>query len=329
MYAVLEARTPELHLDPLATAIRNTLAYADLFRYPLTAHEVHRYLHEVEIDGASLRAALAVRLEGVEQEGGYYAPAGGSGLAAHRRSGRLASASLGARARGYATLLRYLPYVRMVGLTGSLAMCNPARRSDIDLMIVTAPGRVWLCRAAVVALVRLVGLWGDVLCPNYLVAEDALVLDDVTIYDAHELAQMVPLYGREAYLRLWSANPRLQALLPNARPRRMPSDRLLPGLGAVKAAAERLLGGALGDRIEAWEQRRKMARLSLRGGWPNETILSARQCKGHFGAHRARILAGYARALSAIEAAEPPHGRHTTTRQPHPAAVRTNGSERR
>ena len=324
MYAVLGAWTPERHLDPLGTAIRDTLAYAALFRYPLTAHEVHRYLHEVEIGRASLRAALAVGLEGVEREGGYYVPAGGSGLAGHRRSQRLASASLSTRARGYALLLKHLPYVRMVGLTGSLAMRNPAQRSDIDLMIVTAPGRVWLCRAAVVAVVRLVGLSGDVLCPNYLVVEDALALDDVTIYDAHELAQMLPLYGREAYLRLWSTNPRVQSLLPNARPRRMPPDSLLPVLGALKVAAERLLGGALGDRLERWELRRKSARLRRGAGPCGESILSAQQCKGHFGAHRARILAAYAQAISVLEATETRRSRQGNPRQPFPAAVRTN-----
>lgn len=332
MYAVLEQRTLltfARHPDCLAEGIRRTLAYADLFRYPLAAHEVHRYLHDPGTGGEQVQVALLAGIDGVAAEGGYYAPSGRSGLAGRRRSRRLASASLSTRARGYGLLLKHLPYVRMVGLTGSLAMRYPARRSDIDLMIVTAPGRVWLCRAAVVAVVRLVGLGGDVLCPNYLVAEDALALDDVTIYDAHELAQMLPLYGREAYLRLWAANRRVQSLLPNARPRRMAPDSLLPVLGALKVAAERLLGGALGDRLERWELRRKSARLR-RGAVPpaGESILSAQQCKGHFGAHRARILAGYAQARAVLEATEPGRSRHGNPRHPLPAAIRTNGSER-
>lgn len=329
MQAMLEARTPQRHRDPLATAIRDTLAYADLFRYPLTAHELHRYLHGRMVGCAGVEGALAAGVDGVQHEDGYYALVGRTGLAAHRLGLRRASASLGARARGYATLLKYLPYVRMVGLTGSLAIGNPARRADIDLMIVTAPGRVWLCRAAIVAVVRLVGLGGDVLCPNYLVAEDALALDSVTIYDAHELAQMVPLYGREAYLRLWSANPGVQALLPNAGPRKVAPDRLLPSLGTLKAAAERLLGGAVGDRLERWEQRRKTARLSRRGDRPGESILSAQQCKGHFGAHRASILEAYSRSRTAGGDTEPLHSRQMTRRQPFAAAMRSNGSERR
>lgn len=335
MYAVREQRTPltfARHPDPLAEGIRRTLAYADLFSYPLTAHEVHRYMHDLGTGREQVRTALLAGIDGVAAEDGYYAPAGRSGFAMRRRSRRLASASLSTRARGYALLLKHLPYVRMVGLTGSLAMRNPAERSDIDLMVVTAPGRVWLCRAAVVAVVRLVGMVGDVLCPNYLVAEDALALDDVTVYDAHELAQMLPLYGREAYLRLWAANPRVQSLLPNARPRRMSADSLLPFLGALKVAAERLLGGALGDRLERWELRRKSARLRRGAGPPGESILSAQQCKGHFGAHRARILAAYAQAHAVLEAADPGRSRQGNPRQSFPdapAAVRAHGSGNR
>ena len=198
-------------------------------------------------------------------------------------------------------------------------------------MIVTAPGRVWLCRAAIVAVVRLVGLGGDVLCPNYLVAEDALALDDVTIYDAHELAQMVPLYGREAYLRLWSANPRVQALLPNAGPRTVAPDRLLPALGTLKAAAERLLGGAVGDRLERWEQRRKTARLRRSAGTrPGESILSAAAVQGPLRRAPSQDPGGLlAHALAVLEATEPLHSRQMTRRQPSAAAMRSNGSERR
>jgi len=331
MYAVLEQRTPltfARHPDPLAEGILRTLAYADLFRYPLAAHEVHRYLHDLGTGSEQVRVALLAGIDGVAADGSYYAPSGRSGLAGHRRSRRLASTWLSTRARGYALLLKHLPYVRMVGLTGSLAMRNPAERSDIDLMIVTAPGRVWLCRAAVVAVVRLVGLGGDVLCPNYLVADDALALDDVTIYDAHELAQMLPLYGREAYLRLWAANPRVRSLLPNAKPRRMPPDSLVPVLGTLKVATERLLGGAPGDRLERWELQRKSARLRSRAGPPGESILSAQQCKGHFGAHRARILAAYGRAVGMRATAEVPGGWQGTSSPSLASATRTNGLER-
>lgn len=335
----------ELRPAAMRTAVRRTLAYADIFDYPLTASELHRYLHGERAHPDDVRAIVEQGIAGVAGRDGFYAPNGRLRTIQERRRRQAASAPLLARARFYALLLKHLPYVRMLGLTGSLAMRNLSGEGtkDIDLMVVTAPGRVWLCRAAVIAIVRLARLTGDTLCPNYVVSEHALAFEDTSLYSAHELAQMVPLYGRGVYRRLWSSNPQVQAYLPNARPRRMPPDRLLPGGKLLKQLAEGLLGGTLGDRLEIWEQRRKVARLrrqqheyrhgeAKRGAaedeaaetpvWSGmdrhgngqrsaetpawsvrrapEIMFSGDQCKGHFGRHRARVLAAYRERLTGV-----------------------------
>jgi hypothetical protein len=218
---------------------------------------------------------------------------------------------------------------------------GPDGPRDIDLLVVTAPGRVWLGRAAAIAVVYLARLAGDVLCPNFVVSEQALALEDDSIYSAHELAQMLPLYGRAIYRQLWEQNRGLLAQLPNATPRPLPPDRLVPGIGALKLLAEWCLGGLVGDVLEGWEQRRKTRRLRrlpprptgehereagssvfapVRAGrsgearWATtdrlldvppsspEVVLSSEQCKGHFSHHRARVLAAYEQRLAEMEA---------------------------
>lgn len=285
----------------LRAAVRHTLAYADIFDYPLTTGEIHRYLHGVAATPDDLHALLAHGVAGVEDHGGFYVLAGRLWTIAERRRRAAISGPLAGRAHLYARLLKYVPFVRMVGLTGSLAMGNVDGRGDIDLLVVAAPGRVWLGRAAVIALVYLARLAGDTLCPNYVLAEDALTLDDASVYGAHELAQMVPLYGRAVYRRLWAANPRVAEQLPNAGPYPPPPDRLWPAGRALKRGVERLLGGALGDGLEAWERRRKTARLSRQRAAPSaEIVFSPDRCKGHFERHRARVLAAYQRRLAQV-----------------------------
>jgi hypothetical protein len=289
--------------------VRRTLAYAEVFEYPLTAAELHRYLHGEAAPIAEVRALVEDGLAGVSAHDGYYALAGCLAHVAERRRRLVVSAPLLRRAHVYGVLLKHLPFVRMVGLTGSLAMRNvgDGAARDIDLMVVTVPGRVWLGRAAVIAVVYLARLAGDRLCPNYVVSEEALALDDRSIYSAHELAQMVPLYGAAAYQRLWDCNPQVLAQLPNAVPYPAPSDRLLPGGARLKRAAERLLGGVLGDCLEGWERARKMRRLRrLQRDGAAEIVFSSQQCKGHFGRHRARVLAAYHDRLAALE----PRGIH-------------------
>ncbi len=289
----------------LQTAIRRTLAYADVFDYPLTSTELHRYLHDECATPQEVRSLLDAGIPGVEEHSGFHVLAGRLWIVAERRRRDAFSRPLLAHLGLYAKILRYLPFVRMAGLTGSLAMQNTDGRGDIDLLVIAVPGRVWLARAAVIGLVRLARVTGDVLCPNYILAESSLALDDASIYGAHELAQLVPFFGREVYSRLWSSNPQVAVLLPNARSWPMKEERAIPLASALQRGIEHLLGGALGDRLESWERRRKTDR--LRGQertCSTEIVLSADQCKGHFDRHRARVLQAYDERLVRVEDAQ-------------------------
>src|SRR3990172_11192340 len=104
----------------------------------------------------------------------------------------------------------------MVGITGALAMDNSAHGDDIDVIIVTARGRVWTARLIVIGLVYAGKLFGDTLCPNYILSEDALALEQHDLFAAHEFAQMTPLVGFEVYQRMRAANPWVGEFLPNA-----------------------------------------------------------------------------------------------------------------
>lgn len=62
------------------------------------------------------------------------------------------------RAVKIAYWLRYIPYVRAVFLTGSVARGEARKKSDIDFFIVTKPGRIWTCRVLVTLAIGIVGL---------------------------------------------------------------------------------------------------------------------------------------------------------------------------
>ena len=305
--APAQDRSADLRTHALCAAVRRTLAYADIFDYPLSAQELHRYLHGTPVTLEEIRTLLADGVRGVEASEGFYALAGRLWTVAERRRRAALSAPLTGHIRLYTTMLKYLPFVRMVALTGSLSMQNVDRRVDIDVMVVTAPGRVWLGRAAVILLVHLARLAHDTLCPNFVVAENALELGDLSIYGAHELAQMVPLCGRDVYYHLWASNPQVMLHLPNARAYPMPEERVQPVAQAFKRGTERLLGGTMGDWLETWERRRKIDRLKRQRATPTaEIVLSADQCKGHFDQHRARVLAAYQDRLMHIDGSDPP-----------------------
>ncbi len=180
----------------LAQAIWRTLAYVDLFDYPLTAVEIHRYLEGIPASLAAVQHALAHSPQLAGQllcHAGFYSLPGRSAVFAIRQQRQQQAQRLWSAARRYGALIARLPFVRLVAVTGSLAMSNVAAEADIDYFIVTENGRLWLARALVIGVVRLAARRGVVLCPNYFVAESALALPEHSLYTARELAQMVPL----------------------------------------------------------------------------------------------------------------------------------------
>lgn len=313
--AVADGSLTECTARPIAQAILQNLLYADLFNYPLTADEIHRYLPGIPVSPDTLHTILAdgFARQALVQADGFYALPGRSEIIPLRQRREALAERLWARARRYARLIAHLPFVRLVAVTGTLAVGNVEAEDDIDFFIITVPGRLWLCRALVIGVVRLARLLGDELCPNYFLSERMLELTDRNLFTARELAQMVPLYGSAAYHRLRAANAWTSHFLPNA-------DAPPPGTGVsdlygipahVKRLMERALAGRLGDWLERWERRRKIARLSRQAAAIDGTAASftADCCKGHFEAYDRLILERFQTRLKAlgIDPVSPPH----------------------
>lgn len=293
---------PTKQCSALEWAILQTVAYADIFDFPLTAAEIHRYLvgfsaGRAEIDAALQSRFLASRLA---DRDGYFILAGRESLLARRPSRMRAAARLWPRARLYGRIMASLPYVRLVAVTGALALDNVEADDDIDYLVVTAPGRLWLCRFLVVVLVKLAALDGRTICPNYFLTENALALAERNLFTAHELVQMVPLSGLPVYQRMRSLNDWTAEYLPNAEgPPPLAASRE-PGWETARRWTEAALSSPVGARLEAWEMRRKVAKFGRQPNVYQEASFSADWCKGHFDGHGLRILDAYCGRLQAL-----------------------------
>jgi hypothetical protein len=283
----------EVEHRAIERAVLQAVVYADIFDYPLTAVEVHRYLVGVRASPAEVEAALrearyASRWWSYHQ--GYVTLPDRAALVDTRRERAEWAATLWPKALRYGRIIANMPFVRMVAVTGALAVDNVRPGADIDYLIVVEPGRLWLCRALVIALVRLVARSGDVVCPNYLISERALVLQDRSLYSAHELAQMVPLAGVALYEHMRRLNNWADDFLPNAAgpPRQIGSPR--PQHRTAQRVAEAPLRTPVGGWLERQEMTRKVRKLSRLRGSSGETDFCADWCKGHFEAHGQHTL---------------------------------------
>jgi hypothetical protein len=139
-------------------------------------------------------------------------------------------------------------------------------------------------------VVRLAGLRGVSLCPNFLLTQNALDTPQHSLYAAHEFAQMVPLAGFEVYRRMWALNPWVQEFLPNAGPLLLPAEEASTAkpVSWLRSLLEWLLLSPLGARLERWEMDRKIRKLSRENLGNPEAVFSADLCKGHSNRHGLR-----------------------------------------
>ena len=298
-------------LTPLERAILQAIGYADVFDYPLTATEIWGNLVEAAAGEEDVLTALnsprlATRL--ISQEGYHILP-GRTALVELRRERAAASSQLWPRAQHYGRLIAALPFVRMVAVTGALAVNNSGPGDDIDYLVITGPGRLWLARAFTILLVKRAARRGDLICPNYFLSEGALALPERDLFTAHELAQMRPLAGYDVYRHMLTLNAWAGDFLPNMQPAQR-NEIENPGRPLLKKIAELALRTPPGGWLERWEMTRKQARFNQRvgdifGGLNElkplyEVAFNAQRCKGHFNQHGHHILQTYAARLERI-----------------------------
>jgi len=275
----------------LLRSVLHTLAYADVFDYPLTAHEVYRYLPSADASFEDVIELLnnTVLFSKIED---YYTLHGREQIVKTRERRARVAGRLWPKATRYGKLIASLPFVRMVAVTGSLAMNNvdDSKDIDIDYLIVTMPNHLWTCRALALMVARFARLEGVNLCPNYLVATNALNLDDHSLYVAHELAQMIPLSGMEIYEEMSRLNGWMEDYLPNALtlPELPPGVRVMQEHFLMQNVLEFLFRLPFGVWFEKWEMDRKIARLTRQQSSSFESYFSANVCKGHIDRHGQR-----------------------------------------
>lgn len=296
----MEAFRPE-DRPQLERAVLRTVAYGDVFDAPVTVEEIHRYLEGLQASLAEVEAALADLVpRQLARVDGHVCLPGRENLAEIRRRREHIAAGLWPKAVRAGRAVASLPFVRMVGVTGALAMDNVEGGADIDLLIVTEPGRVWLCRSLVIQLVRLFRPRGVTVCPNWLMSIERLALEHRDLYSARELTQMVPLAGMDTYLRMRHANDWALQFLPNAVG--PPGDASCgPARSSTAArAAQVLLGSPVCDALERWERRRKIREISRLSPGNPEVVLDRHQCKGHVDRHGQRIADAYSARLRSL-----------------------------
>ncbi len=119
-------------------------------------------------------------------------------------------------------LLSKIRWIKMVGVTGSVAAYNANKEADIDLLIVTRSHRVWLTRFFVVMLLKIINMYPTInknsgkICPNIFIDTKSLNWKEKNIYTAHEILCLQPIFDRDqTYFNFISKNSWVKEYHPN------------------------------------------------------------------------------------------------------------------
>ena len=282
----------------LERAVLEALAYSDVFDYPLRLKELHRYL-PVRADIEQLSSVLQALSGRVGKKNDFYFLAGREAIVDMRAQREARSHALLPHAMKYGRVLGTLPFVRMVALTGSLAVMNISKTADFDYMLVTVPGHVWTARAFALLFNRVTRLFGYTLCPNLILSETALEWSQRDLYSARELCQMILIKGDEVNSRMLKANPWIKLFLPNSYGLSR-AQQETDTTTRFQSIMESLLSGKVGEHFEKWEMNRKIARFQKQAGFGEETVFNTEICQGNFDHHRGWTKAAFEKRLVEI-----------------------------
>ena len=192
-----------------------TAAYADIFDFPLAREELVRWMIK----------AHRPNLTKLQQKDGYYFLKGREGIVSLRKKRSIWQPDKWDIARRAAKVLSSIPMVRLVGVTGGLAMNNADQADDIDLFIVVADRWLWTTRFLATLSMDLVGLRrhpndskvANKVCLNMFVSTLAVPAAERDLFSAHEVLQMEPIADKgSTYKKFLAANSWTQKFLPNA-----------------------------------------------------------------------------------------------------------------
>lgn len=202
----------------LAKAVDQTRKYSAYFHSLLDDEGLHRWLISEEIVPKKLLTRFYQKLTQRQL----------LDIQAHQKISGLKVK----KAKRIACFLSYFPPIRLIAVTGSLAMDNARVDDDLDIFIITRADTLWLTRFLVILFLKVMGLRRptslpehhspivtDKVCDNLWLDEAALALpkNKRNLYTAHEVLQAKPIFDRGGtYAKFILANSWTKKYLANA-----------------------------------------------------------------------------------------------------------------
>lgn len=170
-----------------------------------------------------------------------------------------------------AKFLELAPFIKMIGVNGSMASGKIKEESDIDFLIITETGRIWTARAFITFLTHITGkrrygkkIAGRI-CLNRYQATKSLEIMPHDNYHSKVFSKLVPIFDTDRiYEEYKNKNKWMEdfgcEIAPGSNKKAIKNSKIL---GAIRKFFEWILKRRFGDFLE-----KKL------GNWQKKRILS-------------------------------------------------------
>ncbi|MFH0840860.1 MAG: hypothetical protein V1865_02685 [bacterium] len=226
-------------LSELEKEIIKIIIYFDMFDYPLSALEIWQYLPKKY---SFQELCLVInQLEKISCHQGLYFLNGRKEIIDIKKTRYNLAEKKFKRALMVSKFFRWLPWIQMIAVVNLIGAHNAKKEGDIDLLIITAPKKIWLTRLFSVGLLKIFGLRPtphqvqDKICLSFFITADNLSFEPLLLnqslsnrdrYFTYWLANLYPIYNKNnTYQELIKENTWLRNYLPNWRPKTTSEQR--------------------------------------------------------------------------------------------------------
>jgi hypothetical protein len=233
--------------------IFQSLAYFDIFNYPLKVDEIQQYCPK-KLKTEELKYFLDQLLEEnkvKEQSGFYFLNSAEQACIEARLNKEKFLLAKSKKIKRYAKLVSKFPFVESAFISGSVSKGLLDKDGDVDYFIIAKANRVWLCRSILIAFKKIVLLNSKkYFCVNYFIDTNNLLVPDQNLFVATELTSLQPIDNKELNHDFYNKNKWIKEFFPNNVSQKNSLFREKIKKGPLSKLAEMICSGSIGEKLD-------------------------------------------------------------------------------
>jgi len=295
--------TQKKPLTVLAKAILKALLYFDVFQFPLNKKELEIYMN-APFEHADKELPNLLEAGLIAHDDVYYGFEPIRPKVRKRMKAELEAWYIHPMAVRVTWVLKLIPFIRCICVSGSLSKGVMEEDSDIDFFIIVQKNRLWMVRAIFSFLIFSLSIFNikKYFCPNYIMVDSDMEVKDKNMYTAVEIRSLMPMYNYALYWEFLEKNEWIKEYVPN------PYKKGAWYVKERKHILRRLWYSKYINFVDdiffalyRWHYGRKFRNLKSWNLTPRDVRFQKNVYKMHNTGHRSRILDQYEKRVAEFE----------------------------